>query len=74
MFDENRFPKRMSVSFTNAVGAQLEAIAEKTNVPVAQVVRHCVDQGLPAVQAAADEFAARATNAGDQRPKAKDPQ
>ena len=55
MFDINRFPKRMSVSFTEEVGAELEAIAKEVNVPVAQIVRLCVDRGLPSIRKAAAE-------------------
>lgn len=53
MFDSNRFPRRMSVGFTEAVGAELDAIAKQVSVPVAQIVRLCVDHGLPTVREAA---------------------
>ena len=54
MFDSTRFPRRLSVGFTEAVGAELDAIATQVNVPVAQIVRLCVDHGLPTVREAAD--------------------
>jgi len=69
MFEATRFPRRMSVSFTEVVGAELDTIAKKVNVPVAQVVRICVDQALTTVHEAADRLAsgANTTAAPDAR-------
>ena len=53
--EEPRYPKRLSVSFSAEVGAQLDAIANMVDVPVAQIVRLCVEKGLPIVRAAAEQ-------------------
>ncbi|MCY4374460.1 MAG: hypothetical protein OXC31_11855 [Spirochaetaceae bacterium] len=66
--EEPRYPKRLSVSFSAEVGAELDAIADKVHVPVAQIVRLCVEQGLPVVRAAADRRDAQGVSATPKAP------
>ena len=66
--EEPRYPKRLSVSFSAEVGAELDAIADKVHVPVAQIVRLCVEQGLPTVRAAADRRTEGAQGVSDTAP------